>query len=146
MDGYRKHLGVVLQDDFLFEGTIRENILFPRPNATEEELNNAVHGAHVHEFTDRFELGLETVIGERPDFEGIGSLIYLTVGVTMGTLVLSLLIKLKSSSSFVLVLILEIPFWVLTHKFSPSICIALVNNESVLKGISMNSSVLGSNV
>jgi subfamily B ATP-binding cassette protein MsbA len=55
----------VLQDDFLFEGTIRENILFPRPNASEEELQKAVRAAFVHEFTDRFEKGLETVIGER---------------------------------------------------------------------------------
>ncbi|MBO6794987.1 MAG: ABC transporter ATP-binding protein [Balneolaceae bacterium] len=62
---YRKHLGVVLQDDFLFEGTIRENILFPRPNATEADLQAAVKGAYVDEFTDRFEEGLETVIGER---------------------------------------------------------------------------------
>jgi subfamily B ATP-binding cassette protein MsbA len=62
---YRKHLGVVLQDDFLFEGTIRENILFPRPNASEEQLQIAVKGAYVNEFTDRMELGLETVIGER---------------------------------------------------------------------------------
>ena len=58
-------MGVVLQDDFLFEGTIRENILFPRPNSTEEELVKAVKVAHVNEFTDRFEDGLETVIGER---------------------------------------------------------------------------------
>ncbi len=65
LDSFRSQLGVVLQDDFLFEGTIRENILFPRPNATENELKNAVHAAFVHEFTDRFELGLDTVIGER---------------------------------------------------------------------------------
>lgn len=65
LNSFRKHLGVVLQDDFLFEGTIRENILFPRPNATEEELQAAVIGAYVNEFTDRFEDGLETVIGER---------------------------------------------------------------------------------
>ncbi|MEQ8530701.1 MAG: ABC transporter ATP-binding protein, partial [Imperialibacter sp.] len=62
---FRQYLGVVLQDDFLFEGTIRENILFPRPNATEEELKNAVTAAYVHEFTDRFDDGLDTVIGER---------------------------------------------------------------------------------
>ncbi|QQR88387.1 MAG: ABC transporter ATP-binding protein [Flavobacteriales bacterium] len=62
---YRRHLGVVLQDDFLFEGTIRENILFPRPDATEEQLLKAVKGAYVNEFTDRMELGLNTVIGER---------------------------------------------------------------------------------
>jgi subfamily B ATP-binding cassette protein MsbA len=65
LDSYRSQLGVVLQDDFLFEGTIRENILFPRPNATEEELQRAVHAAHVDEFTTRFEQGLDTVIGER---------------------------------------------------------------------------------
>jgi ABC-type multidrug transport system fused ATPase/permease subunit len=65
LGSYRKHLGVVLQDDFLFEGTIRENILFPRPNSSEEELNRAVDSAYVNEFTDRFELGLDTIIGER---------------------------------------------------------------------------------
>lgn len=62
---YRKHLGVVLQDEFLFEGTIRANIMFPRPNATEEELQNAVKAAYVNEFTDRFDDGLDTLIGER---------------------------------------------------------------------------------
>ena len=58
-------MGVVLQDDFLYEGTIRENILFPRPEATEKELLEAVKGAYVNEFTDRFENGLNTLIGER---------------------------------------------------------------------------------
>ncbi len=62
---YRQHLGVVLQDDFLFEGSIRENILFPRPDASEADLLAAVQNAYVHEFTDRFEDGLDTVIGER---------------------------------------------------------------------------------
>ncbi|MDG1724702.1 MAG: ABC transporter ATP-binding protein [Bacteroidia bacterium] len=65
LSSYRQHLGVVLQDDFLFEGTIRENILFPRPLATDEELINSVKAAYVHEFTDRFEKGLDTIIGER---------------------------------------------------------------------------------
>ena len=65
LNSYRSQLGVVLQDDFLFEGTIRENVLFPRPNATEEQLHRAVRAAHVQEFTDRFEKGLDTVIGER---------------------------------------------------------------------------------
>jgi len=65
LSSYRSQLGVVLQDDFLYEGTIRENILFPRPNATEAELLAAVKGAYVNEFTDRFKDGLETVIGER---------------------------------------------------------------------------------
>jgi len=65
LSSFRSHLGVVLQDDFLYEGTIRENILFPRPNATEAQLLEAVKGAYVNEFTDRFEDGLDTVIGER---------------------------------------------------------------------------------
>jgi subfamily B ATP-binding cassette protein MsbA len=65
LSSYRKNLGVVLQDEFLFEGSIRENILFPRPNATEEELQNAVKAAYVNEFTDRFDDGLDTLIGER---------------------------------------------------------------------------------
>lgn len=62
---YRNRLGVVLQDDFLFEGTIKDNILFPRPNSTEQQLKAAVKAAYVDEFTDRFEDGLDTVIGER---------------------------------------------------------------------------------
>ena len=65
LSSFRKHLGVVLQDEFLFEGTIRQNILFPRPNASEEELQAAVKAAYVNEFTDRFDNGLETLIGER---------------------------------------------------------------------------------
>ena len=65
LKSFRSHLGVVLQDDFLFEGTIRENILFPRPHANEEQLLNAVHSSYVNEFTDRFEKGLDTLIGER---------------------------------------------------------------------------------
>ncbi len=65
LESYRKHLGVVLQDEFLFEGTIRENILYARPQASEKELQAAVEGAYVNEFTDRFEAGLDTVIGER---------------------------------------------------------------------------------
>lgn len=58
-------MGVVLQDDFLFEGSIRDNILFPKPDATEEELEEAVKAAYVNEFTDRFDEGLNTLIGER---------------------------------------------------------------------------------
>ncbi len=65
LPSYRQYLGVVLQDEFLFEGTIRENILFPKPNAPEAELLNAVKAAYVNEFTDRFDDGLDTVIGER---------------------------------------------------------------------------------
>lgn len=65
LSSYRQYLGVVLQDEFLFEGTIRENIMFPRPNASEEDLQNAVKAAYVNEFTDRFDDGLDTLIGER---------------------------------------------------------------------------------
>ncbi|MDN3493159.1 ABC transporter ATP-binding protein [Winogradskyella bathintestinalis] len=65
LSSFRKHLGVVLQDEFLFEGTIRENIMFPRPNATEAQLQHAIKTAYVNEFTDRFDNGLETLIGER---------------------------------------------------------------------------------
>ncbi|MEH6765715.1 MAG: ABC transporter ATP-binding protein [Aequorivita antarctica] len=65
LSSYRQYLGVVLQDEFLFEGTIRENIMFPRPNATEAEVQSAVKAAYVNEFTDRFEAGLDTLIGER---------------------------------------------------------------------------------
>ena len=65
LSSYRKNLAVVLQDDFLFQGTIRENILYPRPNASEKELQEAVKGAYVSEFTDKFEKGLDTIIGER---------------------------------------------------------------------------------
>ena len=65
LSSYRSHLGVVLQDDFLYEGTIKENILFASADATEKDLIAAVKGAYVNEFTDRFEDGLETVIGER---------------------------------------------------------------------------------
>ncbi|MDG1652124.1 MAG: ABC transporter ATP-binding protein [Flavobacteriaceae bacterium] len=65
LESYRKQLGVVLQDEFLFEGTIKENILYARPNASDESLLEAVNAAYVNEFTDRFDAGLDTLIGER---------------------------------------------------------------------------------
>ena len=65
LNSFRSQLGVVLQDDFLFEGTIRDNILFPRPNSSEEQVLDAVKAAYVNEFTDRFDDGLDTLIGER---------------------------------------------------------------------------------
>lgn len=65
LDSYRSRLGVVLQDDFLYEGTIRENILFARSEASETEVDKSVAAAHVSEFTDRFDEGLDTLIGER---------------------------------------------------------------------------------
>ena len=65
LDSFRSRLGVVLQDDFLFDGTIRENVMFARPDATEEQLLQALEAAYVKEFTSRFEKGIDTVIGER---------------------------------------------------------------------------------
>ena len=65
LTSFRSQLGVVLQDDFLFEGTIRENILFPRPNASENQVLEAVKAAYVNEFTDQFDDGLDSLIGER---------------------------------------------------------------------------------
>lgn len=65
LSSFRQHLGVVLQDEFLFEGSIRDNILFPRPDATEEQLQRAVKAGYVDEFTDGFDNGLDTLIGER---------------------------------------------------------------------------------
>jgi ABC-type multidrug transport system fused ATPase/permease subunit len=62
---YRAHLGVVPQDNFLFDGTIRDNIAYGRPGASDEEVAAAARLAHCHEFIDRFDDGLETVIGER---------------------------------------------------------------------------------
>lgn len=65
LSSYRKKLGVVLQDDFLFEGTIKDNILFPNPKASDKQLQDAVRAANVHEFTERFDEGINTLIGER---------------------------------------------------------------------------------
>ncbi len=65
LDSYRARLGVVLQDTFLFDGPIRENVAFSRPRATEEEILAACRIARVDEFAERFELGYETVVGER---------------------------------------------------------------------------------
>jgi len=62
---YREQLGLVLQNDFLFDGTIRENIRFARPAATDAEIQPAAETAHVTQFTDDFPDGLDTVIGER---------------------------------------------------------------------------------
>ncbi len=65
LDSYRSHLGVVLQDSFLFDGSIRENIAFARPEATEAELLKACAIARVDEFAERLENGYDTIIGER---------------------------------------------------------------------------------
>ena len=65
LDSYRTHLGVVLQETFLFDGTIRENIGFARPGATEEQIMKACKIARVDEFAEGFEKGYDTVVGER---------------------------------------------------------------------------------
>jgi subfamily B ATP-binding cassette protein MsbA len=62
---YREQLGLVFQSDFLFDGTIRENLRFARPKATDAEIQEAAEKAYVTEFSDRFPEGLDTVIGER---------------------------------------------------------------------------------
>ena len=62
---YRKQLGLVFQEDFLFDGTIRENLRFARPSASDAEIDDAAGKAYVTEFCDRFPDKLETVIGER---------------------------------------------------------------------------------
>ncbi len=65
LDSYRTRLGVVLQESFLFDGTIRENVAFSRPDAPEEAVLAACRIARVDEFAQRFPEGYETVIGER---------------------------------------------------------------------------------
>jgi len=65
LSSYRPQLGVVLQETFLFDGTIRENVLFSRPAATEEQLMKACAIARVDEFAERFEEGYDTIVGER---------------------------------------------------------------------------------
>jgi ABC-type multidrug transport system fused ATPase/permease subunit len=65
LSSYRQQLGVVLQETFLFDGTIRENILFSRPNATEEQLMEACRIARVDEFAERFPEKYDTIVGER---------------------------------------------------------------------------------
>ena len=65
LDSYRPALGVVLQDSFLFDGSISENITFSKPDATEEQVMEACRIAHVDEFAERFPDRYDTIIGER---------------------------------------------------------------------------------
>jgi ABC-type multidrug transport system fused ATPase/permease subunit len=65
LDSYRTRLGVVLQESFLFDGSIRENVAFSRPRASEEEILAACRIARVDEFAERFPEGYDTIIGER---------------------------------------------------------------------------------
>ncbi|MDH3496873.1 MAG: ABC transporter ATP-binding protein/permease [Gemmatimonadota bacterium] len=62
---YRRQLGVVLQDNFLFDGTIAENIAFSKPHATRTEIERVARVAHAHEFIMEFEQGYATIVGER---------------------------------------------------------------------------------
>jgi subfamily B ATP-binding cassette protein MsbA len=65
LDSYRTQLGVVLQETFLFDGTIWENVAFARPNATQEQILEACRIARVDEFAEGFEKKYETLVGER---------------------------------------------------------------------------------
>ena len=65
LETYRSQLGVVLQDSFLFDGSIRENVAFSRPNSSEPQVLEACRIARVDEFAESFEDGYDTIIGER---------------------------------------------------------------------------------
>jgi subfamily B ATP-binding cassette protein MsbA len=65
LNSFRSQLGVVLQDSFLFDGSIRENIMFSRPDATEEQFLAACRTARVDEFAERFPESYDTIVGER---------------------------------------------------------------------------------
>lgn len=65
LESLRENISVVFQDNFLFSGTIRENILLGRQNATEEDINKAIHMAYLEEFIASLQYGLDTQIGER---------------------------------------------------------------------------------
>jgi subfamily B ATP-binding cassette protein MsbA len=65
LNSYREQLGVVLQETFLFDGSIRENVIFSRPGSTEEQWREACRIARVDEFAERFPEGYETIVGER---------------------------------------------------------------------------------
>jgi subfamily B ATP-binding cassette protein MsbA len=65
LDTYRSQLGVVLQESFLFDGTIRDNVVFSYPQATEAEFLEACRIARVDEFAERFPDGYDTIVGER---------------------------------------------------------------------------------
>jgi ATP-binding cassette subfamily B protein len=64
-ESLRKQIGVVLQEPFLFSGTIRENIIYGRENATEEKMIEAAKAVGAHDFIIRFEKGYDTVLQER---------------------------------------------------------------------------------
>ncbi len=65
LQDYRRHLGVVMQDNFLFDGSIRDNIAYARPEATDAQVREVARIAHVDEFVDAWEHGYATIVGER---------------------------------------------------------------------------------
>ena len=65
LESLRHHISIVFQDNFLFTGTIRENILLGNPNATEQDINDAIKSAHLEEVMESLPDGLDTVLGER---------------------------------------------------------------------------------
>ena len=65
LDSYRTRLGVVLQDTFLFDGTVRDNVAFSRPDATQADIEAACQVARVDEFVNNFPEGFDTIVGER---------------------------------------------------------------------------------
>lgn len=65
LESLRQHISIVFQDNFLFTGTIRENILLGNPNATEQDINDAIKSAHLEEVMESLTDGLDTVLGER---------------------------------------------------------------------------------
>lgn len=65
IDQYRRHLGIVFQDNFLFDGNLADNISFSKPGATRQQVIEASRTAHCHDFIEAFEKGYDTVVGER---------------------------------------------------------------------------------
>jgi subfamily B ATP-binding cassette protein MsbA len=62
---YREQLGVVLQDNFLFDGSIADNIKYGKPDATPADIKRVSQVAHADEFIEQFEKGYDTIVGER---------------------------------------------------------------------------------
>ena len=65
LSDYRKHLGIVLQDNFLFDGTVADNISYSKPGASREEITAASKIARCHDFVEAFDQGYDTIVGER---------------------------------------------------------------------------------
>src|SRR5207244_2356357 len=65
LESLGKQIGMVFQDTFLFHATVRENLLYARPDATEQEMVAAARAAHIHEFVESLPLGYDTIVGER---------------------------------------------------------------------------------